>query len=328
MTNLFLRDHPVESVFELIGSNENSLTYALGWCLREAPALLGTIAEALGVTPPQADQANVMLQEHRSELGFTDVEVRDPGRVAWIFEAKVGFAPPGLSQLTKYASRLNQRDDLTAQPLMIVLAQSDRNDMVLRRHVPPTVDCVPVIVLSWRQLLACCTAAAGAASSSGREALRQLQLFVRKVLLMRDRESNQVFVVSIGKSHHHPVGTTFQQVVTEHGRYFHPADKRWPNNPPNYLGFRWDGQLQSIHHVDDYKVVDNMIGEFPNAVDEELPTPYFLYTLGPAIRPAKPVRNGDSVVMANRLTAALDLLLTCETITEAWEKTKARQVVT
>ena len=96
------------------------------------------------------------------------------------------------------------------------------------------------------------------------------------------------------------------------------------STPPNYLGFRWDGQLQSIHHVDDYKVVDNMIGEFPNASDIELDWGYFLYTLGPPMLPARPVFNGPGVVMANRIWAALDLLLTSTTITEAMQKTKAR----
>lgn len=182
MSSLFFHDRPVDSVFELIGSNENSLTFALGWCLREAPALLRTIAAALSIEAPREHESSILLQEYRDAHGFTDVEVRDPKHVAWILEAKVGFDPPGLAQLTKYANRLKLSNDADTKPLLIVLAQSDRNDVVLKRHVPIEVEGVRVAVLSWRRLMICCDEASATASLSGQEALRQFKMFVRKIL--------------------------------------------------------------------------------------------------------------------------------------------------
>jgi hypothetical protein len=55
----------------------------------------------------------------------------------------------------------------------------------------------------------------------------------------------------------------------------------------------------------------------------KLDEPYYLYTLGPAIVPSKVVRNGK-IMMANRVYAAIDLLLTCDTISEAGERTRSR----
>ena len=69
MPSLFLRNQPVESVFELIGTNENSLTFAVGWCLREAPSLLGAIAAALTIEAPDPETASVILQKHQDTLG-------------------------------------------------------------------------------------------------------------------------------------------------------------------------------------------------------------------------------------------------------------------
>ena len=323
MPTLLLRNRQVDSVFELIGRDENSLTFALGWCLREAPSLLAAIAAALGLANPVEQETSVLLQEFGGKHGFTDVEVRDPGRQFWILEAKVGFLPPGHEQLQKYADRLNVRKDEGAKPVLVVVAQSDRRDVMLQKAGPSAIDGIPVLVLSWGRLLRCCHEAHAQASNSGKRALAQLETFVRKVLLMRDQESNQVYVVSINNDHWEPIGTTFRAVVEEHGRYFHPAGSGWPKTPPNYLAFRWHGQLQSVHHVESYKVVESMYGEFPNASKEQL-DPYFLYTLGPAIKSAKTVRTGN-IYRAGRVWAALDLLLTCETISDARDQSAARQ---
>lgn len=323
MPDLLLRNRKVDSVFELIGGDENSLTFALGWCLQEVPALLRTIAASLGLATPDEQETSVLLQEFGGKHGFTDIEIRDPGRQFWILEAKIGFLPPGQEQLKKYADRLNVRKDQGANPVLIVVAQSDRRDIMLQKAVPSSIDGIPVLVLSWGQLLRCCRQTHPKASNSGKRVLAQLELFIRKVLLVRDQESNWVYVVSINEDFWDVTGATFRAVVEQHGKYFHPAASGWPKTPPNYLAFRWHGQLQSIHHVESYKVVESMHGEFPEASKEQL-DPYFLYTLGPAIKPAKTVCTGN-IFRSGRIWAALDLLLTCETISEARDRSAARQ---
>lgn len=54
----------------------------------------------------------------------------------------------------------------------------------------------------------------------------------------------------------------------------------------------------------------------PEIPDEEW-EPHFIYTLGPAIKPSKIVKNGPGVRRAARVWAMLDLLLTSDTITES-----------
>lgn len=37
----------------------------------------------------------------------------------------------------------------------------------------------------------------------------------------------------------------------------------WPLDPPNYLAFRYDSRLQTIHHVERWEVVDDLEPLFP-----------------------------------------------------------------
>ena len=117
--------------------------------------------------------------------------------------------------------------------------------------------------------------------------------------------------------------TTFIEVVEQFRKYFHPIGPGWPVNPPNYIGFRWRGQLQSVHHVDAYEVITNFHPHFATVPSAEVDQ-HFLYYLGPPIRPAHGVKTAD-IYPSGRVWAHLDLLLTSATIIEARNKTKERE---
>jgi hypothetical protein len=130
-----------------------------------------------------------------------------------------------------------------------------------------------------------------------------------------------VYVVSLGDGG--VWGLDFKEVVTKRKRYFFPTEGRWPRVPPNYIAFRYDGKLQSIHHVDGHDVFANPHDVFSDAKDKKI-EPHYLLKLGPAIRPPHEVRTGDKIRQAMRVRAMLDLLLTCSTITEARDRTQER----
>ncbi len=321
MAQIQLHRRPIESVFELIGTNENSLTFAVGWCLSQAPAFLDAVAKHLGFPPPGAE-ATILLQEHGGSHGITDIEIIDPGRAAWILEAKVSFAPPGLEQLTKYAERLNATPDPAAAKLLVVIAKSDRRELWLKQLVPQDVLGVPVRVLSWGNIRAAIREAMGASGHAEKRLLSQLDHFIAKVLQMQDFESNSVFVVSVSRDTFGGGPTSFVDVVSKYSKYFHPAGKGWPANPPNYMAFRWDGVLQGIYHVDKYEIITTWEPHFPDTTEASF-QPHYLYHLGPRIMPAHTVKTGN-IFRSGRVWAALDLLLTCETISEARDRTQAR----
>jgi hypothetical protein len=316
-----LRGRQVATVFELIGRDENALTFALGWCLAKAPRLLAELASLLGAKGIGAG-VRVILQEYSGKNGITDIELIVPGQFACIIEAKVGHVPPSLEQLTKYAVKLNGAKECPSK-VLVVLARSDRQDLWLRRHVPSKVRDIPVLALSWGQVKDAISRAYPASDNTAKSLLRQLREFIEGVLILHSVTSNKTFVVSVGRRTFQGGNTTLVEVVENCERYFHHDAKGWPREPPNYIAFRWGGRLQSIHHIDYYEIITNFHPHFPSCPSKET-DPYFLYKLGPAIRPAKVIRTGD-IVRDTRVWAHLDLLLTSETIWDAWNKTKQRE---
>ena len=191
------------------------------------------------------------LQEHGGKHGITDVEEVDLGRLAWIFEAKAGFEPRGSAQLSRYATCLLENPDTsggTTARLLVVLAKSDRTQLWLKMRsldIIPGIS-VPVRLLSWGSVLQCIEKTKPITDNSGKGLLRQLSAFLEKVLSMQTATSNLVFIVSANREKFGGA-TTFIDVIEKHRRYFHSVKPGWPNDPPNYIAFRWEGRLQSTH---------------------------------------------------------------------------------
>ena len=149
-----------------------------------------------------------------------------------------------------------------------------------------------------------------------------------------------MYVVSLGTAPVAERDFDFRDVVVNYDRYFHPAHgaKGFPRKPPNYLGFRYDGRLKRISFVEQAAIYDMRVDlpdELPDlparhVVDLDEKTgraDHVVYRLGPAIVPARPVRTGN-LYRAARVWAALDLLLTSDTIAEAAVLTRAREATT
>ena len=108
MTHLSLHGVRVETIFHLLGKDENAITKSLGWCLSQVPSFLDRLGSALGTPELSARNAIVRLQEHKAGTGITDLEIDARGYAAWIIEAKRGFTVPSAEQLEKYATRLGE----------------------------------------------------------------------------------------------------------------------------------------------------------------------------------------------------------------------------
>jgi hypothetical protein len=159
-----------------------------------------------------------------------------------------------------------------------------------------------------------------------------LCLYLDEIMDLQDQKSNIVYVVSLGNRPWKWSPLTPIEFVTKEKIYFHPygLKNRWPTTPPNYLGFRYGGRLQSIHHVESCEPVKDLSlhvsgidRETYQRTNKRATEPHLLYKLGPSIIPAQQVKKGK-IHPAAHVKAALDLLLTCSTVSEARDRTNDR----
>jgi hypothetical protein len=319
---LTLYGRPIGTIFDLLGQKENDITYAFGWALANSdPLSAALLADVLSAKTDLSAEL-VRLQEGIPGAGFTDIEIVVAGEAALVvIEAKRGYSLPDLAQLEKYATRTANLPDA-----LVVCAEASA-DFVLGK-LPPSVADVPVVYRSWREIEA--LVAASAAESRRhpeKRLLLDLSRYLKGFMTMQDVSSNLVYVVSLGKEIE-STGITYRDVVVDYATYFCPIGGGaggWPKEPPNYLGFRFDGRLQQIRHVEAYRVTDDNYAGFEPLKDKVdwSDERHWVFSLGAVIEPMHEVRTGD-LYRAQRVWVALDLLLTCDTVAEARDKTKAR----
>ena len=325
MTPPSLRGKRMDTFFHLLGNNENAMTISLGWCMSQVPSFLDCLGDALDTPNLSTHNAIIRLQKHQRGTGITDLEIYAPGYAAWIIEAKRGFTVPSADQLERFSVRLAQPDYRSTKRGLVVLAASDRNNQWLSRKLPHRIGLIPFHALSWREIQRMAEEARNDAGRSGKNLLRQFHTYLGSEGNMQDQHSNWLYVVSLSRSTFGGGVTKFIDVVERHRMYFHPVGGGpggWPVEPPNYMAFRYNGKLQSIHHVDDYDVVTDVGPFFPNQPSEEW-HPTFLYRLGPPICSARKIPIGGNW-RARRVWCFIDTLLTSDTVAEALEATKQR----
>jgi len=324
VADLILHSRRVETIFDLLGHDENDMTAALGWCLARSPALMASfmaqVADGAVPTKPVVE-----LQRHEAEDGgFTDVEVRSP-EVHIVVEAKRGWALPSEAQMHRYDARF--ADFAAERQAFVVL--NPLVDAVVRRRLATWSPPHPVqpVVLGWSRVVGLADRASRLGTREDRLFVQQLAAYIRGVADMRDTNTNSVHVVSLTRNvwEGWPSDLSPVDEVEKHRVYHYPTrGGNYPKIVPNYMGFRYDGKLQSIHHVDDYVVVDSPFGLIPGAPKLEWEEPAYLLRLGPPFGPNHEVRTGVGIFRAAPVTADLDLL-TCQTVSEARDATKARQ---
>ena len=67
MTALMAHGQKVETVFELLGENENAMTYSLGWTLAKCPSFCSAFAKLLGIDKGFSEEMHIRLQDPASK---------------------------------------------------------------------------------------------------------------------------------------------------------------------------------------------------------------------------------------------------------------------
>jgi hypothetical protein len=318
---LVIRGSAPTSVFQLNGSDENSATHALGWVLQQSLTFRKIFVESVLGEPVDVTDATLSLQRHGEDGGYTDLEIHSGKEFHIVVEAKKGWQIPSIDQLSKYRPRMKAGGGSRQRLVSISSARTD----IVEHTLPTQLDGAALIHLSWRDIQR--MAATSNQKASGvveRLWLRQLVAHLEEFVAMARFTDNTVYVVSLGLGPMVAGGThTWIDVVEKDCRYFHRVGKTWPSQPPNYVGFRYHGKLQSVHHVDSFQIAADVSTInplwLPTRVD------HFIYRLGPPMKPVVEIRTG-AINRNARCTCSIDTLLSgaFTTIGAARDETKRR----
>jgi hypothetical protein len=171
MADLYLHGRELKSIFELLGSNENGITYSVGWALSQYPVFCKAIVRKAFADDRYPNAHTIRLQEFEHDKGITDIEILGDGYHI-IVEAKRGWALPGLDQLRLYAPRLKS----SGQTRKLLLVMAECLPEYAARHLPAKVDSIPVVFLSWKQVHDLSRTRGG--SNAEKRLLRQLRSYL------------------------------------------------------------------------------------------------------------------------------------------------------
>lgn len=322
MSKFIRHGRTVRTFFDLLGSLENDMTDALALSLSRSGSFLRVFLADPGYSVPFRDEDDVVLsvQTRRPEEGITDLEIQVGDSFFGIVEAKRGSVLPTESQLKLYAPVLIRR---SAQVKILVALTTATPTFAAEGLGKITLPGVTLVHRSWREVRCLAIQARAHDTHDAKRLLDQFVGHIEMILGMDTRYDNQVCSVSWA-GNPESWSLSWIDIVEKRARYFYPVGHRWPD-PPNYLGFRYRGKLQRIHHVDGHEIIRNFRAVFPEAPDERIWCPHYCFTLGPAIVPPHDVAAGPRVQRNNRVWCMIDTLLTCSTVSDALTETEKRR---
>ena len=317
----------IETIFQLLGNKENDITRAIAWTMKKCPTFLQAFIETVAKVSCDADNLTILYQQFEKtgkENGYTDLEITDQDNVHIILEAKRGWILPGRTQLTKYAYRPSFLKSRATQKRIVTL--SECSQAYANSYLPfkVTDNGITVTHFSWQELRQLANRSRPSAKNIEKHLLDEFILYLGGLMTMQNKISNYVYVVSLSNNIIRGAGVSNIDLVKDTGHYYCPVGDRWPKEAPNYIGFRYGGRLQTIHHIEGYTITKNIHDVIDIMPDEEWEREHFVFNLGPAIIPTKTVKTGK-LYRNGRVWAMIDTLLTCDTISEARDLSQQRE---
>jgi hypothetical protein len=311
-------DRLVKTPFGLLGTDENALSFALGYTFQQCTPLLQWFLRAIGVSgvhQAALQRASINLQQHRSGepgRGITDIEVHLPGQFHVIIEAKVELAVPTIGQCRKYLPRFH---DEPSQKLVALIQSPDsallegyaKQDRALSERL---------VGFHWADFIPECIRLMLSTSVSAHEKewVRSFYSFLDQEYLMK-AFSTEVWILPISTEPLWPNGMSHWEI---HRKYRVWWDYREHSVRPLYLAFRVDGKLDSIWRVNsiehDTPIIDR-VPEMRQIKDAWPKKPATIWHFDPAVSLTHTIRTGGGMYN-RRVRCDVDLLLSCETVQE------------
>ena len=148
-------NYAVQSVFRLIGNDEDALTYALGFLLARDPDFCVKVARLCGIKASRRlwDAYTVHLQEVTDRrFGRRDIVIEADG-LRVVLEAKIGTSEPTVRQLLKYADEDSLWENFSTKAVVAltqVKLQSSTLDTTRSKLSDKGITCSAV---QWHQII-------------------------------------------------------------------------------------------------------------------------------------------------------------------------------
>ena len=310
-----------DTVFDLLGSAENDLTYALGWALAKADGFAAALLSDVFGGDDVGRVVSVSLQKFGPDRGYTDVEV-SAEHAHLIIEAKKGWAVPNEVQLGRYALRPGG----TIRSVLLSVSACSRDFAQAPNRLPAVVGDVPVQHRAWHELAQLAAASSRRGPHASRQLLRDTARYLEGAARMQNVSSNWAYCVALKRGPMAGYHVDMLDIPIVHLRYAHPyGSGNWPKVPPNYMAFRWGGTVRQFHHVEGASVVDDLADAMPELIDPGISIgPHAVYELGPAVVLPTPLPKGKVDSRAH-VWVMLDTLFTSSTLKEASVISQARR---
>ena len=322
MGTLYKHGRKVHSVFELLGTKEDDISFSIGYGFSKIPSFLKPFLHHIGIRSKfNPESISIRLQQYEKEKGRTDFEIEQEGVFSIIIESKKGWNFPNQKQLDQYSSKPSFIKSTSRVKKLVVFTESTKEYTDSYFDITKS-NGYEVQVVSYRELHGFLRQSSRLGTNFEKRLTGELLTYLEKIMTMSNKESNLVYVVSLGKKVEPRWKISYIEIV-ERRLYFHPIGSRgFPSEPPNYIGFRYDGQLQSIHYIESYEVFQNPHKFFPEIPSQNWGS-CFLYHLGEPIVPNRIVKTGK-IYRNGRVWCMFDTLFTSDTIKESSIITKKR----
>jgi hypothetical protein len=321
---LLRHGYEIRSLFESIGNDENDLTSSLAYVLSASPKFLNNLIKRIYKKSIRLEIVEIRIQEFQKNKGFTDIEISINNQFLFIIEAKKGWSLPSNTQVKKYLSRF--RGFKKKKRLFIVL--SDCSKDYFKEKFKDSLYGTKLTSISWREIIESIKDIYHHVTQKEKHVLEEFKKYLEGEVLMENKGSNLVYVVSLSKQvapHYNMPGT---DIVEKNNLYFYPMEEGgFPKIPPKYVAFRYNGKLQAIYYVKSYEVVSNLHKRIPQLINNKWKKSwgnYYLLHLSDKFEPRKDLPTG-SLYPNGRVWCEIDTLFTAKTIKEASEITKKRR---
>src|SRR3989344_4905608 len=217
-TTLWVGHEEVGNIFQLLGYKEDSISLAIAWSLTNSRRFCEQFLERTVGKGASPNACSIRIHRYELDGGITDIEVYEPNKFHLVIEAKRGWILPDLSQLKKYAGRQTFSQQKAKIRRLITL--SECSNEYAAAHLPAAiVDSIPVLHISWKDLVGWAQSAIRGATHSEKRLLNELIDYFEIVMTSQKKDSNWVYVVSLGGGTPEGWKTSWIDVVQKYSRF-------------------------------------------------------------------------------------------------------------